>query len=130
MSDEFLTDAGIRSRALSESKLIKFWDYHGSFVSWPKETYDIAKGLYKHGFAKLAAELENRIVNVVRAMRAYPEFVYVDNRGRVLGISPSAHGHGEIMYVESTNHPERIQAWTVSAIVAITSKAKWLKKTA
>jgi glycogen debranching enzyme len=128
MSDEFLTDAGIRSRALSESKLIKFWDYHGSYVSWPKETYDIAKGLYKHGFAKLAAELENRIVNVVRAMRAYPEFVYVDNRGRVLGISPSAHGHGEIMYVESTNHPERIQAWTVSAIVAITSKAKWLKK--
>jgi glycogen debranching enzyme len=127
-SDDFLTDAGIRSRALSESQLIKFWDYHGSYVSWPKESYDVAKGLHKQGFTKLAMEVENRIVNVVKAMRAYPEFLYVDSRGRVLGISQSSHGHGEIMFVESTNHPERIQAWTVSAVLAITSKASWLKK--
>jgi glycogen debranching enzyme len=128
MSDDFLTDAGIRSRALSESHLIKFWDYHGSYVSWPKESYDIAKGLYKQGFTKLSLEIETRLVNVVRAMRAYPEFLYVDRRGRVLGISRSSHGHGEIMFVESTNQPERIQAWTVSAILAITSKTSWLKK--
>jgi glycogen debranching enzyme len=113
---------------LSESHLIKFWDYHGSYVSWPKESYDIAKGLRKQGFTKLATEVENRIVNVVKAMRAYPEFLYVDSKGRVLGISQSSHGHGEIMFVESTNHPERIQAWTVSAVLAITSKASWLKK--
>jgi len=126
--DDFLTDAGIRSRALSEAKLVKFWDYHGSYVSWPKETYDIAKGLYKQGFPRLSAELENRIVNVVRAMRAYPEFLYVDGRGRVLGVSQSSHGHGEILFVEGPNQPERIQAWTVSAVLAITSKAKWIKK--
>jgi glycogen debranching enzyme len=128
MSEDFLTDAGIRSRALSAGHLIKFWDYHGSYVSWPKETYDIAKGLRRQGFGKLATELENRLVNVVKAMRAYPEFFYVDARGRVLGMSQSSHGHGEIIFVESTNHPERIQAWTVSAILAITSTINQQRK--
>jgi glycogen debranching enzyme len=128
MGDDFLTDAGTRSRALSESQLINFWDYHGSYVSWPKETYDVAKGLRWQGFQKLAAELENRVVNVVKAMRAYPEFVYIDGRGRVLGMPQTSHGHGEIMFVESTNHPERIQAWTVSAVLAITSKNRRFKK--
>jgi glycogen debranching enzyme len=122
MSDDFLTEAGIRSRALSESKLVPFWDYHGSYTTWPKETYDIAKGLRRQGFPKLAVELENRLLNVVKAMRSYPEFLYIDRRGRVLGLSQSSHGHGELILVESTNNPERIQAWTVSAILAITTK--------
>jgi glycogen debranching enzyme len=126
--DDFLTDTGIRSRALSEAKLVNFWDYHGSYVSWPKETYDIAKGLKRQGFPKLAAELENRLLNVVKAMRAYPEFLYVDKKGRVLGISQSSHGHGEILVVAAPNQPERIQAWTVSAILAITSKPRWFKR--
>jgi glycogen debranching enzyme len=127
MGDDFLTDAGIRSRALSESKLVPFWDYHGSYTTWPKETYDIAKGLRRQGFPKLAVELENRLLNVVKAMRSYPEFLYVDRRGRVLGLSQSSHGHGELILVESTNSPERIQAWTVSAILAITSKTTSFK---
>jgi hypothetical protein len=55
-------------------------------------------------------------------MRAYPEFVYIDRRGRVLGVSRSIHGHGEILMVEGPNQPERIQAWTVSPILALTSK--------
>jgi glycogen debranching enzyme len=128
MSDDFLTDAGIRSRALSEAHLIPFWDYHGSFVSWPKETYDIAKGLRRQGFHRLANELEDRLLNLVKAMRAYPEFVYVDGRSRVLGISQFSYGHGERMFIEGPNQPERIQAWTVSAVVAISSKYKWLKR--
>jgi glycogen debranching enzyme len=122
MSDDFLTDAGIRSRSISEAHLVPFWDYHGSYVSWPKETYDIAKGLRRQGFPLLAAELENRLLNLVKAMRAYPEFVYIDRRGRVLGVSRSIHGHGEILMVEGPNQPERIQAWTVSPILALTSK--------
>jgi glycogen debranching enzyme len=128
LGDDFLTDAGIRSRALSESRLVPFWDYHGSYTTWPKETYDIAKGLRRQGFPILALELENRLLNVVKAMRSYPEFLYVDRRGRVLGISQSSHGHGELIFVESTNHPERIQAWTVSAILAITTKPLRFKK--
>jgi glycogen debranching enzyme len=119
MSPEFLTDAGIRSRALSEAKLIPFWDYHGSFVSWPKETYDIAKGLKRQGFPYLAMQLENRLINLVRRSRSYPEFVYVDQYGRVLADAPARHDHGDVVLVDSTNKPEQIQAWTVSALLAI-----------
>ena len=119
MGTEFLTDAGVRSRALSEANLIPFWDYHGSYVSWPKETYDVAKGLRWHGFPRLAKQLENRLLNVVRKSRGYPEFLYVDPRGRVLGASSNAHRHTHSLLIKSTNVPESIQAWTVSAIVAI-----------
>lgn len=129
---DFLTDAGVRSRALSEAGLVGHWDYHGSYVSWPKETYDIAKGLRRQGFPKLARQLENRILNVCLKYKAYPEFVYVDHRGRVLASAPSSHTHGEFILVEGSNQPERIQAWTVSAVTAILSiriKQKILSKT-
>ncbi|HSX18041.1 MAG TPA: hypothetical protein VLE51_01645 [Candidatus Saccharimonadales bacterium] len=119
MGTEFLTDAGIRSRGLGEANLIPFWDYHGSYVSWPKETFDIAKGLRRQGFPQLAKQLENRLLNVIRKSRGYPEFLYVDPRGRVLGSSSSAHRHTHALLVRSTNVPESIQAWTVSAILAI-----------
>jgi glycogen debranching enzyme len=119
MGTEFLTDAGVRSRALSEANLIPFWDYHGSYVSWPKETFDIAKGLRRHGFPELAKQLENRLLNVVRKSRGYPEFLYVDPRGRVLGASSGAHRHTHSLQIRSSNVPESIQAWTVSAVVAI-----------
>ncbi|MEX0881813.1 MAG: hypothetical protein WDZ34_03000 [Candidatus Saccharimonadales bacterium] len=121
MGTDFLTDAGIRSRALSEANLIPFWDYHGSYVSWPKETYDIAKGLRRQGFPELAKQLENRLLNVVRKSRGYPEYLYVDPRGRVLGSSSRAHRHTHALEVKSTNVPESIQAWTVSAIFAISA---------
>jgi len=119
MSQDFLTDVGIRSRAIKEAQLIPFWDYHGSYVSWPKETYDIAKGLRRQGFPILAKELENRLINLIRLGWHYPEFVYVDQWGRVLAGSPSPHDHGEIVLIDSTNSPETIQAWTVSAALAI-----------
>lgn len=119
MGTDFLTDAGVRSRSLSEANLIPFWDYHGSYVSWPKETYDIAKGLRRQGFVQLSKQLENRLLNVIRKSRGYPEFLYVDPRGRVLGSSSATHRHTHALLVRSTNVPESIQAWTVSAILAI-----------
>ena len=116
---DFLTNAGIRSRALQEADLIPFWDYHGSYVSWPKETYDIAKGLKRHGLPGLSAQLENRLLNVTKRSGIFPEFFYIDADGRVLfppkaGIRPE-----EQVEVESTNRPEAVQAWTVSAIMGI-----------
>jgi glycogen debranching enzyme len=119
LGTDFLTDAGIRSRALSEAKLVEFWDYHGSYVTWPKETSDIARGMRRQGFPALARELENRLLNVIKATRSYPEFLYVDPRGRVLGIPAPSRSHGELIFVDSSNRPEKIQAWTVSAILAI-----------
>ncbi|MBA3758384.1 hypothetical protein H0X10_02020 [Candidatus Saccharibacteria bacterium] len=119
MSPDFLTDAGIRSRALSQANLIPFWDYHGSYVSWPKETYDIAKGLRRQGLPNLARQLENRLVNSVRKSNGYPEFMYVAADGRALLGKSAQTEHADIVYIDSTNNPERIQAWTVSAVVSI-----------
>src|SRR5205085_2432056 len=119
MGSNFLTDAGIRSRSLAAAHLVKFWDYHGSFVSWPKETYDIAKGLRRQGFPLLANQLENRLLNVYLKIRKYPEFVYVDGHGRVLASSSGPTHHGEFTLIDGPNTPESVQAWTVSAIIAI-----------
>lgn len=119
MSEEFLTDAGIRSRGLSESRLVKFWDYHGSFTSWPKETIDIARGLRRQGFNRLSIELENRLENTIKALKAYSEFIFVDRRGRVLGAAAIPHHHAQRLTVDSSDDPEKIQAWTVSAIMNI-----------
>jgi glycogen debranching enzyme len=118
---DFLTSVGIRSRSLAEAHLVPFWDYHGSFVSWPKETYDIAKGLKRQGMPTLAGQLENRLLNVVGRTRQYAEFFYIDEHGRILTHAPETHNHGELMVIDSTNKPETIQAWTVSAIYAITT---------
>jgi glycogen debranching enzyme len=122
LSPDFLTDAGIRSRALSEAGLVDHRDYHGSFVSWPKETYDIAKGLRRQGMPKLARQLENRLLNIVLKAQEYPEFIYVDEWGRVLSGSPTKKQHGEIIVVTGTNKPERMQAWTISAFMAILAR--------
>lgn len=119
MNTDFLTDGGVRSRSLKESKLIKFWDYHGSFTSWPKETYDIAKGLRRQGFLRLAEQLENRILNVVHKSHSYPEFIYVNESGKVMIGDPTTKTHGELSLIKSTNKPETIQAWTVASIVDI-----------
>jgi len=119
MSPHFLTDAGIRSRALPAGHLIPYWDYHGSFVTWPKETYDIAKGLRRQGLPLLANQLENRLLNVYFKNRSYPEFIYVDGHGRVLSASKGSNTHGNFTFIDGINTPERIQAWTVSAIIAI-----------
>ncbi len=119
MDPDFLTDAGIRSRSLSAADLVNFWDYHGSYVSWPKETYDIAKGLRRQGFPQLANQLENRLLNVYLKIKKYPEFVYVDGHGRVMASSSGSYSHGNFTLIDAQNTPEQVQAWTVSAIIAI-----------
>ncbi|MEO6513959.1 MAG: hypothetical protein ABIR37_04725 [Candidatus Saccharimonadales bacterium] len=117
----FLTSVGIRSRSLAAASVIPFWDYHGSFASWPKETYDIAKGLRRQGFATLSEQLENRLLNVILKTREYAEFFYVDEHGRTLTHAPQARHHEMVLTIDSPNAPETIQAWTVSAIYAITA---------
>ncbi len=121
-SQDFLTDAGVRSRALRHQDLVPFWDYHGSFVTWPKETFAIARGLHRQYLDELAVELENRIVNVANQGGSYFEFVYVDGKGRVL-LGPESTKKGkDVITIHSTNRPERMQAWTISAIMGIAQR--------
>ncbi|MEX0934265.1 MAG: hypothetical protein WDZ42_00520 [Candidatus Saccharimonadales bacterium] len=119
-SDDMLSDIGVRCRALRHANLIPYADYHGSLVSWPKETYDIAKGLHSYGLHRLAQQLENRIVNGVLLSGDFYEFFYVDRYGRVDYDPQNINGisrHRQKLV--ATNVPEPGQAWVISAVLSI-----------
>jgi glycogen debranching enzyme len=118
-SDDFLTPVGIRCRALRHEGLINFADYHGSWAVWAKETFDIAKGLRRHGFFGLAEQLETRILNGIRLSGRTVEFWYVDGKGRV-DYDPFAKQRfdGKRLRLIGTHYSEDTQAWTISAALA------------
>jgi glycogen debranching enzyme len=119
---EFLTDVGVRCRSLTEDGLVDFQDYQGTWTVWLKEGYDVAKGLGRQGFPRLAQQIFIRLLNGVAVARDHAEFLYVSPDQRVhydfRGRSRTGPRPTEIL---GTNVPEHAQAWTVSAILAI----KW-----
>lgn len=125
-SSDFLTNGGIRSRSIEHNGLVKYWDYHGSNTTWPKETYDISKGLRRQGFPGLADQLDNRLINALTRTGSYPEFLYVDEEGHILTdyFKTQAHADFLVMTVEGSNNPESWQAWTIAAAIAITETLK------
>jgi glycogen debranching enzyme len=119
-SSDFVTDAGIRCRPLSEDGLIDFQDYHGTWAVWTKETFEVVRGLHRQGLHGLARQLANRILNGVNAAGANVEFLYVSPEGSVMydfrGADPR---HGNPSEIVGTNRPEAPQAWTVTAVLAL-----------
>jgi glycogen debranching enzyme len=119
---EFLTEAGIRCRALRHKTIPGFVDYHGTYAVWPKETFDIASGLLQHGYAHLAQQLNNRILNSVEVAGDFYELFYVEDDGTVW-YDPVA----SVAYFSKkfpTNPlpvPEPGQAWVISAVINILS---------
>ncbi len=83
-SADFLTDAGIRSRSLEYADILNVTDYHGSLTTWPIDTYMIAQGLRRQGLAKLADQLEARIINSINISGDFYEFFFVDKDGTVI----------------------------------------------
>jgi len=120
MSNEFITDVGVRTRALRHYNLVDFADYHGSLSSWPKETYDIAKGLRRHGYIDEANKLENTLINAFHRSDDFYEYYFVNQNGEVeynyRDINPYNLAKPGILDI-----PESCQAWTVSAIMSIAS---------
>lgn len=119
-SEDFLTDVGIRSRALQYADKLNLADYHGSLVSWPIDTYMIAQGLRKQGLPKLAQQLESRILNAVNMSGDYYEFFYVQPDGKVL-LDPEGakkdRTNAENLPIQM--YPESDIAWTVAAVFMI-----------
>jgi glycogen debranching enzyme len=117
---DFVTAVGIRCRSLAHEKLVNFADYHGAWAVWPKETYDIAKGLRRQGFEGLATQLELRIINGIRLSGTAAEFWYVDSAGRV-NYDPfeKQPWSGSRRRLIGTHYAEETQAWTISAGLAI-----------
>lgn len=82
--DDFLTPVGIRTRSMrTPEPLGRDIDYHGSQTVWPMFNFMIIEGLRRHGFYRLARQLEYRLLNGVNALGAFPEFCIVDHEGRL-----------------------------------------------
>ncbi|MDQ6709094.1 MAG: hypothetical protein M3Z11_00910 [Candidatus Dormibacteraeota bacterium] len=117
---EFLTEVGIRCRAASETPLVDFEDYHGSWAVWMKETFDVLKGLRRQGMPELSRQLGVRMLNAVNVAGAHVEFLYVSPDQRVMydirGDQPLSSNPQEIA---GTNFPEHPLAWTVTGTLAL-----------
>lgn len=119
---EFMTDAGIRCRALVHSSMPGFVDYHGSYTVWPRETYALARGLRRFNKLAEASQLESKILHSVMKAGEFYEFFYVNEKGSAWYDRDDA-----IKYFEQNGManniatPESGQAWTISAVQAILS---------
>ena len=121
MGPEFLTDGGIRCRALRHKEFPGFPDYHGSFTTWPKETYEIAKGLYSHGYIDVAKDLDDRVLDAVARSGEFYEFFYVNDDGSIWNNTSDALNLLRRAFGGKTTLPipEAGQAWTISAVLEI-----------
>jgi glycogen debranching enzyme len=125
LGPELLTDIGIRCRALKHWDLVDYADYHGPATVWPKETYDIAKGLRRAGLTAQAKDLETRMLRSLRRAGEFYEFFYVHHDGTVWYDHNQAIQH---FRAESPNHPdypvpEPGQAWTIAAAISASTIA-------
>jgi hypothetical protein len=122
---EFVTDVGIRCRSLSDEALVDFQDYHGTWANWQKDGYDVARGLGRQGFRRLARQLEVRLLNGVNVAGANVEFLYVSPDARVHYDFRDRHPvSDQPQPILGTNRPEPVQAWTVTAMLAIKSRQR------
>ncbi len=119
---DFVTEAGIRCRSVGEHDLVGFQDYHGTWTVWPKETFEVARGLRRQGLNRLARQLGNRLINAVNVAGANVEFLYVSPDGRVMyDFQGCDLRTAEEHQIIGTNQPEAPQAWTVTAALALKS---------
>jgi len=120
MSNELLTPAGIRCRALRHKQIPGFVDYHGSYTVWPKETYAIARGLRSHGKSDMASRLEACLLDSVQRAGEFYEFFYVDEQEKAYYDQTEALEHFKTISLDKNLAvAEPGQAWTISAVLAI-----------
>ena len=113
---DFLTKIGIRCRSLEHWHLPGYIVYHGSNVVWPKETFDVSKGLRRSGFADLANTLEDGLLDSLEQSGGFYEFFYVSRDGFVWYDRRAALEHfSEESPGQTLPMPETGQAWTISA---------------
>ena len=119
-SNEFLNDCGIRTRSVRHAWDQDIADYHGSFVSWPVDTFMFAKGLRRQGFSKLAEQLENRILNYVNFVGEHSELFIVDEYGKVVvDINSATQRENGARELPVQMLPEKDIAWTTTAVAKI-----------
>lgn len=119
MSEDFLTPAGVRCRAVRHARLLPYVDYHGSYAVWAKETADIARGLEHHGRTRSAARLRRALLDSFRAAGDCYELFYVELDNTVYYDPAQAVAHFSSNTMgEPLPIPEPGQAWSISAAIA------------
>jgi glycogen debranching enzyme len=117
---DFITETGIRCRSVKEQALVGFQDYHGTWAVWPKETFEVARGLDRNGLHRIARQLANRLLNAVNVAGANVEFLYVSPDGHVMYDFKQHDLRSEDpQWILGTNQPESPQAWTVTSALAL-----------
>jgi glycogen debranching enzyme len=120
-SDELLADAGLRTLSSREVRF-RPRSYHNGTV-WGVDNYLISLGLEHRGFVDEAQELRQRLAAVCRATRRLPEFVAGGDHGsdpitrRIVDVYDSVNERPNRI----EQPPQEIIAWTVAAMVAITT---------
>lgn len=115
-SDDFLTPVGIRCRAKRHIGLIDFADYHGAWTVWGIDNYFFALGLHKHGYHRLAREIELRFFNGFNAADKYYEYFLVSADDVVL-YQPQEEPSGGTELVQVQIRPEPNLAWSVASFM-------------
>lgn len=95
-----------------------YQDYHGSWVSWPVESFMFARGLRRQGFDRLAEQIEIRIANAIDICGVNYEFFVADENGHVL-LNPKRLIKFGYRPVALETLPECTIAWTVTASLNI-----------
>src|SRR5262249_8126738 len=122
-TSNFVTDVGVRCRSLVEDDLVDFQDYHGTWPNWQKDGYDVACGLERQRFMRLAEQLYARLLNGVNVAGAPVEFLYVSPEQQVhYDFADHDLVSAHPREIHGTNRPEPMQTWTVTAMLAIKSR--------
>lgn len=118
-SPELLSVSGVRTLA-SDEKLFRPGAYHNGSV-WLWDTHYIAKGLRRLGYREQADLLDDKLLNVVKTTRMFPEYVRGDDSD-----TPSLNIHTIEVWDEINQRqnkveqpPQEVQAWSVAVIRAI-----------
>lgn len=122
----FMSSVGVLCRSANYARnghpLVSFADYHGDSVSWPKESVEVAAGLFDWGFNQLAKDLARRVMNLATVSGDGLEFTLVDPvTGKVYPkyikkkSLPSGQSTEAPVFV-STNGKEKNQAWTLAGV--------------
>ncbi len=119
-SDDFMTDAGIRARALRYHRKLALADYHGSYTTWPIDSYMFSRGLRRQHLPLLADQVDARVIDAINKAGNFYEFFFVDANGRVVydpraAKSPFHRRDGErVTTLLPAMMPESNIAWTVA----------------
>ena len=118
-SPELLCPSGIRTLANDEVRFRESAYHNGSVWIW--DTHYIAKGarhMHDQKFDLFANDLDNRILNVVKTIGGFPEFVKGGDKIEVNTRFIDIYDKKAKRINRIEQPPQEIQAWTVSAIIS------------